>query len=60
MYDIESNLKARTLGTVCVTILVNLLLALSAYMVHEKQGLASLIPLITPANSGGPKTANKS
>ena len=46
-YEIESNLKARTLGTVCVSILVTLLLALSAYMVHEKQGLASLVPLVT-------------
>ena len=46
-YEIESNLKARTLGTVCVTLLVTLLFALSAYMVHEKQGLASLVPLIT-------------
>ena len=46
-YEIESNLKARTLGTVCVTLLVTLLFGLSAYMVHEKQGLASLVPLIT-------------
>ena len=46
-HEIESNLKARTLGTVCVTLLVTLLFVLSAYMVHEKQGLASLVPLIT-------------
>ena len=46
-HEIESNLKARTLGTICVTLLVTLLFALSAYMVHEKQGLASLVPLLT-------------